>query len=172
MITLPLHNTIVLIITLTSSNSKSTQVPLEVITKSLEEIGASNFNKAETDTLDLVRGDNHPYAARPYMAEGSTGSNAYEISSRVRERLALEPPSTIAAVRKELTDMREKNKMLKDQLELEYKKVEQTQQKYLLSEARLEDSRTREEGLMNKFSQISKSMDELKEGKIRLGSTA
>ena len=75
--------------------------------------------------------------------------------------------SYITAVRKELTDMREKNKILKDQLDREEKKVEQTQQKYLLADARLEDSRTREEGLMNKFTQISKSMDELKEGTMK-----
>lgn len=92
---------------------------------------------------------------------GAGGAQASALEESMRQRLHIEPPSNIAALRAQLDDTSARLARTSMQLDKRTHEADLLSAKLLGTEARLEDSRSREEALLNRFSQLAGSMDQL-----------
>jgi len=123
----------------------STLVPLELFVQTLHDLGMSHT------AIQFPKGK-HPL-------EGGGGGGSLE--ARVLEKLALEPPSNVAALRSQLDKARADVSTLQERLREEERAVEVISTKYAAAEGRVADGRVREEALLNKFTQLSRSLEAL-----------
>lgn len=80
---------------------------------------------------------------------------------KVRDSLSLEPPSSIAQLRRDLHDEREKSADLTKRLDITKHQYELVHAKYMGVEARLTDSMVREETFNTKFAALSESFEKM-----------
>ena len=127
----------------------STMVPLEALTQTLSELGVE-----ERSTAMRIPEGLHPL---------SKNSSA---ESKVLGRLALEPPSSVAALRSELDILRTERDSFSERFQEEQRQLHLITAKFDASELKADEARVREEAMMNRFMTLSKSLDGLRDAQL------
>ena len=122
----------------------NTLVPLETVLQTLNESGMSS---------NIVR-----FADGEHPLERAPG----DVYAPMLERLALEPPSSMASMRAQLDTLKADKISLYEKLAEEKRAVEVITAKYVSSQRQVEDSSFREEALLNKFTELSSNLEALR----------